>query len=171
MCDIYGAGYYEALGFQPWRVANRVESLSLLQAHIGPYTTFILLRFPPWSHTAKATQGCNPRAVLPMALPLFILPCIHHPPGDFHSPPYARPLRIQIEGPLTSMKRLLPDVPWRLRMGYSEFPQPAGPELARWTFQQLYGRDISQESPDELVVRDEYLGWVIKEPPYTCVTE
>jgi hypothetical protein len=102
-----------------------------------------------------------------MTIPLYIPPCIHTSSGHFHPPPHERPLRIQIEGPLVSIQRLLPHIPWRLRMGYSdsEFPQPAGPELARLAYQQIYMRDVCPEVPGDLVVRDEYLGWVVKEPP------
>lgn len=102
---------------------------------------------------------------LPMALLLYICPCIHDPPGDLHHPPYERPLRIQIEGPLSSIERMLPHIKWPLRMSNCEFPQPAGPELARLAYRQLYGRDPCGETPNELVVRDEYLGWVVKDPP------
>lgn len=100
-----------------------------------------------------------------MALLLYILACIHSPPRHLHPPPYERPLRIQIEGPSVSVERLLPQITWRLRMGFSGFPQPAGPELARLAYQQLYQRDVNPEIPRDLVVRDEYLGWVIKNPP------
>ena len=55
-------------------------------------------------------------------------------------------------------------ITWRLRIGSFEFPQPAGPELANLAYQQLYQRDDSPEIPRDFVVRDEYLGWVIKKP-------
>ncbi|THC90599.1 hypothetical protein EYZ11_009931 [Aspergillus tanneri] len=37
-------------------------------------------------------------------------------------------------------------------------PQPAGPKLARFTYQNIYGRDIWPEIPSDLMVQDEYLG-------------
>lgn len=105
-----------------------------------------------------------------MALQLYILPCRHNPRHDLHPPPHERPLRIQIEGPKVSVERLLPHTSWHLRLGSSPFPQPAGPELARLAYQQLYQRDVGPEVPRDLVVRDEYLGWVVKDKiPLECV--
>ncbi|OTB16994.1 hypothetical protein K445DRAFT_316515 [Daldinia sp. EC12] len=42
-----------------------------------------------------------------------------------------------------------------------KFPQPAGPALARLTYQQIYGRDVRTDVDGDMVVRDEYLGWVM----------
>lgn len=95
-----------------------------------------------------------------MALPLYIPRCIHISPGQYHFPPLNQPLRIQIEGPLIAIKRLLPHIPWRLGLRDRMFPQPAGPELARLTYRTIYGRDSCLEVPGDLVVRDEYLGWM-----------
>jgi hypothetical protein len=102
-----------------------------------------------------------------MALPLHIPPCIHSPAAAHHPPPDEKPLRIQIEGPLTAVKKLLPEVPWRTDMmaGPLVFPQPAGPELAGLAYQSVYGRNPHPEVAGDLVVRDEYLGWLAKVKP------
>lgn len=94
-----------------------------------------------------------------MALPLHIPPCIHKPSARFHPPPPDQPLRIQIEGPLTSIQKLIPHITWDLNFASRPPLQPAAPELARLTYQTVYGRDAS-EVPGDLVVRDEYLGWI-----------
>lgn len=44
------------------------------------------------------------------------------------------------------------------------FPQPAGPELARLAYREIYGQDVRPEVAGDVVVRDEYLGWVIEKP-------
>lgn len=100
-----------------------------------------------------------------MTLPIFIPPCFRTPSGPYHLPPPEKPLRIQIEGPLVAIQRLFPHISWHLDMPNPTFPQPAGPELARLTYQEIYGRDVCAEIPSDLVVRDEYLGWVLGEPP------
>ena len=100
-----------------------------------------------------------------MALPLYIPPCIHTPPGQYHFPPPDQPLRIQSEGPLIAMQRLLPHIPWHLDVLDRTFPQPAGPELARLTYGRIYGREVCLETPGDLVVRDEYLGWMPEKHP------
>ncbi|KGO48616.1 hypothetical protein PEX1_103540 [Penicillium expansum] len=64
-----------------------------------------------------------------MALPLYIPLCIHTPAGRYHLPRSDQPLRIQIEGPLIAIQRLLPDIPWRLDLPGRTLPQLAGPEL------------------------------------------
>lgn len=100
-----------------------------------------------------------------MALPLHIPPCIRDPRHAHHPPPFDKPLRIQIEGPLVSIKRLVPDASWHLTRG-DPVPaiQPAGHALARLTYRCLYGRDPDQDKASGadkcLVVRDEYLGWI-----------
>ena len=99
-----------------------------------------------------------------MGLPLYILPCIRTPHGPFHPPIREQPLRIQIEGPLVAIKRLIPDVPWTLDELTTTFPQPPGCELARLAIQAIYGSGTSRIG--DPVVRDEYLGWA-GEPPYT----
>ncbi|KAL6231090.1 hypothetical protein BDW75DRAFT_53715 [Aspergillus navahoensis] len=100
-----------------------------------------------------------------MALPLYIPPCIHTPPGQDHFPPPDQPPRIQNEGPLIAIQRLLPHMPWHLDLLDRTFPQPAGPELARLTYQRIYGREVCLETPGDLVVRDEYLGWIPEKHP------
>ncbi|PYI07289.1 hypothetical protein BO78DRAFT_469328 [Aspergillus sclerotiicarbonarius CBS 121057] len=103
-----------------------------------------------------------------MALPLYIPPCIHTPADKHHLPPPDQPLRIQIEGPLSAIQRLLPDTPWHLDWDFANptFPQPAGPALAKLAYQQIYGRDVSTDIiPGDLVIRDEYLGWMREKDP------
>jgi hypothetical protein len=100
-----------------------------------------------------------------MALPLYIPPCVHTPADQYHLPPPGQPLRIQIEGPLIAIQRLLPHTPWRLDLQDRTFPQPAGPELARLTYQTVYGRDVCPEIQGDLVVKDEYLGWMPEKRP------
>lgn len=102
-----------------------------------------------------------------MALPLYIPPCIHTPADQHHLPPPSQPLRIQIEGPLIAIQRLLPHTPWHLGFQDRTFPQLAGPELARLTYQTIYGRDVYPEIQDDLVVKDEYLGWMPEKYPDT----
>jgi hypothetical protein len=94
-----------------------------------------------------------------MAFELHIPPCIATPAHPLHSPPPEQPLRIQIEGPLVSIQKLLPDIPWRTEVA-PVFPQPAGPELAKLAYRKIYGREIRPEVVGDMVVRDEYLGWV-----------
>lgn len=96
-----------------------------------------------------------------MALKLYIPPCIHDRPHALHPPPLDRPLRVQIEGPLVSVQKLVPDYSWDLKVGTTDFPQPGGVALAKLAYQVLYGIDIRQEVVGDMVVRDEYLGWVM----------
>jgi hypothetical protein len=100
-----------------------------------------------------------------MALPLYIPQCIHTPTGQYHLPPPDRPLRIQIERPLVGYQRLLPHIPWHLDLLDRTFPQPAGLELARLTYQKVYGQDICPEVPGDMAVPDEYLGWMPEKRP------
>ncbi|RAL08923.1 uncharacterized protein BO97DRAFT_472824 [Aspergillus homomorphus CBS 101889] len=100
-----------------------------------------------------------------MALPLFIPPCIRTPRGQYHLPPPDKPLRVQIEGPLVAIKKLLPHISWCLSLQNRTFPQPAGPELARLTYRAVYGQDVSSEVSGDLVVRDESLGWMPQRRP------
>lgn len=95
-----------------------------------------------------------------MALPLYIRPCRHIPAFKFHPPPLDQPLRIQIEGPLVSIKRLVPEAPWHVDMFNPTYPQPAAPAIARITYQALYGQEPVLDDGTDLVVRDESLGWV-----------
>ncbi|KAI9711060.1 MAG: hypothetical protein M1828_001987 [Chrysothrix sp. TS-e1954] len=95
-----------------------------------------------------------------MAVHLEIPKCLDRPPHRFHFPPPSQPLRIRIEGPLTAVQRLVPNVPWYLDLVRKPFPQPAGPPLAKMTFRQVYGRDVDPSIVGDMVLRDEYLGWV-----------
>lgn len=95
-----------------------------------------------------------------MALKLHIPPCICTPAHPFHLPPWEKPLRIQIGGSPASIEQLLPDVPLIIgRPDTMVFPQSVGPELAKLTYQALYGRAASDQVPGDFVIRDEYLGW------------
>lgn len=95
-----------------------------------------------------------------MALNLHIPPCMRSAAEPRHPPPVDQPLRIQIEGPLSSINKLLPGVEWQLEGVFRPSLQPAGQELARVAFRTIYGHDIRPEIDGDMVVRDEYLGWV-----------
>jgi hypothetical protein len=99
------------------------------------------------------------------ALPLYIPFCIHTPPDRHHLPRHDQPLRIQIEGPLIAIRRLLPHISWHLDIPDRLFPQPAGLALARLTYREIYGRDVCPKLAGDLVVRDEYLGWMPEKRP------
>lgn len=121
-----------------------------------------------------------------MALPLYLPACILNPPHPSHHPPPDKPLRINIEGPIVAIQRLIPGTSAQvLRQGeydYDEpvFPQPAGPTLAKLAYHILYGQrgepaaappgssssSFSSSPADQLVIRDEYLGWLLHERPY-----
>ncbi|KAL3419977.1 hypothetical protein PVAG01_08476 [Phlyctema vagabunda] len=95
-----------------------------------------------------------------MALELFIPPRIHHPRCCLHPPPATRPLRIQIQGPLESIQKLLPKTSW---YGIVHFPQPGRLELATLTHRALYGKEGLEEAADGVpTVRDEYLAWAVE---------
>ncbi|EFY93091.1 hypothetical protein J3459_011436 [Metarhizium acridum] len=98
-----------------------------------------------------------------MALDLYILPCRKDPVHHHHPPPAEKPLRIQIEGPLVAIQRLFPEAEWQIDVFNQIFPQPAGPLLANLTFEKIYGRRARpEEIAGDLVVRDQYLGWVME---------
>lgn len=97
-----------------------------------------------------------------MALPLYIHPCICNPAHPHHPPPRDKPLRICIQGPLESITKLLPDVTWNTKNFIYTFPQQAGPLLANITYRKLYGYDEGEEINADLLVRDEYLAWVME---------
>lgn len=99
-----------------------------------------------------------------MALKLYIPPCIRNPAHPLHPPPLDRPVRVQIEGPLVSIQKLAPDCSWdHLKAAQApDFPQPGGKALAKLTYQALYGTDIREDVPGDMVIRDEYLGWVMQ---------
>ncbi|KAI9667755.1 MAG: hypothetical protein M1821_000572 [Bathelium mastoideum] len=100
-----------------------------------------------------------------MAFELFIPKCTHAPAHELHSPSVERPLRINIEGPLVSIQRLLPNVTWHMETEAPDFPQEGGPALAKLTYETLYERSLDNETGDEVVIRDEYLGWVTESRP------
>ncbi|KAI1742672.1 hypothetical protein F4680DRAFT_23741 [Xylaria scruposa] len=95
-----------------------------------------------------------------MALELHIPPCIHSPAHAFHLPPLDQPLRIQIEGPLTAIQRLVPDASWHVDVMAQVFPMPGAKSLAELTYRALYGADVRSEVARDMVIRDQYLGWV-----------
>ena len=101
----------------------------------------------------------------PQPLELSIPPCIRSPRHPLHPPPVEQPLRIQIEGPLFSIQKLLPGVTWSPDAIFPAFPQPGGPLLATLTYRALYGRDPHPGVPQDMVVRDEYLGWITDPQP------
>ena len=88
---------------------------------------------------------------------LYIPPCVDSPPHQNHPPSLERPLRIHIQGPLVSIKKLLPGVIFHYDDWGKPFPQPAAPQLAELAFQAIYGRPINR---DLLTVRDEYNAWI-----------
>ncbi|KAG9252400.1 uncharacterized protein F5Z01DRAFT_682576 [Emericellopsis atlantica] len=75
-----------------------------------------------------------------MALPLYIPQCIRTAAHPLHPPPIDEPVRIQIEGPLVSVQRLLPEVPWHVDA--------------------VYRQDVRPKIVGDMVIRDKYLGWV-----------
>ena len=94
-----------------------------------------------------------------MSLDLYIPPCTLNPAHPNHPPPLDKPLRIQIQGPLESIQKVLPDLPWHTNHRSRSFPQPAAPKLASATYQALYG---TQGGSSNLIVRDEYMAWVME---------
>lgn len=99
------------------------------------------------------------------ALPLYIPPCLTNPPHRFHPPSLEQPLRIQIEGPLLALQKLLPGVSWHVPHHFPEFSLPGGPELAKLAFRKIYHRDIRPDIAGDMVVRDEYKGWLVEARP------
>jgi hypothetical protein len=97
------------------------------------------------------------------ALPLYIPPCVTKPSHPFHPPPSEQSLRIHIEGPLLALQKLLPEVSWHLTNYSPEFPMPGGPKLAELAFQQIYHRKVRHDVAADMVIKDEYKGWVDKE--------
>lgn len=101
-----------------------------------------------------------------MGYELHIPPCVSNPAHPFHPPPLEKPLRIQIEGPKVAIQKLFPSILWHTDPLALVFPQLASHELARMTYQAVYGRDARPEVATDVVVRDEYLGWVTDVIPY-----
>ncbi|KAJ6016231.1 hypothetical protein N7540_010822 [Penicillium herquei] len=106
-----------------------------------------------------------------MGLPLFISPCLCHKSRQKprhtalqHHPPPDLPVRIHVGGPAIAIERLFPHI-WNLEHGKRTFSQQAGPKLARLTFQTLYERDVCPDVADDMVIRDEYLGWMKETAP------
>lgn len=100
-----------------------------------------------------------------MGFELSIPPCVIDPAHPLHPPPSDKPLRLQIEGPLVAVQKLLPSATWRTDPLALEFPQPAAQELANLAYRAIYGRDARPEVVGDAIVRDEYLGWVMEERP------
>jgi len=94
-----------------------------------------------------------------MALELYIHPYIHNPPHRLHPSPSDKPLRIQIQGPLESIQKLLPNASWHTIV---PFPQPGELKLASLTHKKLYGQEGLGGGDGALAVRDEYLAWVME---------
>jgi len=101
-----------------------------------------------------------------MAFELYIPPCVSATAYPPHPPPLEKALRIQIEGPVVAIQKLLPEISWHTNPLSLVFPQPAGLEIAKLAYQTLYGRDVRPELANDMVVRDEYLGWVTDVTPY-----
>ena len=105
-----------------------------------------------------------------MPLELYIPACINAPACSLHLPPPHKSLRIQIEGPLVSIQKLLPNRTssldeekgpmWPIDVRNLVFPQPGGKLLAELAFKHIYGREARPEIAGDFVLRDEYLGWV-----------
>lgn len=114
------------------------------------------------NHTHSFSIHCFDPSDQP-ALPLYILPsCLAKPPHRFHFPSEAQPLRIQIEGPLIALQKLLPEVSWHVPQS---FPLPGGPKLAELAFRAIYHRNVCLDIPGDMVVRDEYKGLLIEARP------
>lgn len=121
------------------------------------------------------------------ALPLYIRPCLanndeshppttnsenHHrkkPPHNFFPPPSDKALRIQIDGPLLALQKLLPKVSWYIHhhSQLNRFPQAGGIELAKLAFREIYQRDARDDVPGDMVLRDEYAAPLIEARPLT----
>jgi hypothetical protein len=93
-----------------------------------------------------------------MALNLSIPPCIYEPPHANHPPLPHKPLRINIQGPLETIQKLLPNTVWH---PLKSFPQPAGQILANLTHQALYQEDDACTIECNVPIRYEYLSWVM----------
>ena len=100
-----------------------------------------------------------------MAFDLFIPKCTHDPAHELHFPSVERPLRVNIEGPLVSIQRLVPDVTWHTETEVPDFPQKGGPALAKLAYETLYGHSLDETAESEVVIRDEYLGWITESRP------
>lgn len=101
-----------------------------------------------------------------MRFELDIPPCVSGPAHPLHPPPLEKPLRIQIEGPVVAIQRLLPRITWHTSPSALVFPQPAGHELAKLAYQALFRREVRPNVANDVVMRNEYLGWVTDVVPY-----
>ncbi len=86
-----------------------------------------------------------------MAFKLHIPRCISTPAHPLHPPPLEKPLRIQIEGPVVAIDKLLPKLSWHMDPLSLVFPQPAGLEIAKLAYQMVYGRPVRPELANDLV--------------------
>ncbi|KAB8346223.1 hypothetical protein FH972_023268 [Carpinus fangiana] len=95
-----------------------------------------------------------------MALELHIPHCIHSPAHPHHMPPEEKPLRVQIEGLLVSIKKLIPGTEGHVEVRNRVFPHAAGPVLARLAFEKVYGRHPRpREVPGDLTIRDDQIDY------------
>ncbi|KAH7317656.1 hypothetical protein BKA65DRAFT_609389 [Rhexocercosporidium sp. MPI-PUGE-AT-0058] len=104
-----------------------------------------------------------------VSLPLYIPPCLTNPPHHFHPPSPEQPLRIQIEGPLLALQKLLPEVSWHIPHNFPKFPLEGGPKLAELAFRTIYHRDVRPDFAGDMVVRDEYKGWLVEARPIVMI--
>ena len=77
-------------------------------------------------------------------------------------------MRIQIEGPLVSIQKLIPQATWQLDNLTLPFLQPSGRELAKVAYRAIYGCEAREDVVNDMIVRDEYLGW-LQSPPLRYV--
>uniref|UniRef100_A0A8H7NBJ9 Uncharacterized protein n=1 Tax=Bionectria ochroleuca TaxID=29856 RepID=A0A8H7NBJ9_BIOOC len=77
-----------------------------------------------------------------MALELYIPPCLHVPVHPKHPPSVEKPLRIQIEGPLISIQKLVPEAQWHIDIFNEVFPQPAGPFTRKLSVSKTRSRSL-----------------------------
>ena len=128
------------------RIAVRIRETTTLSQPLGLTTTLLQLS------TEKQPTDLD-------ALELFIPPCIHNPRHYFYPPPPTKPLRIQIQGPLESIQKLLPKTSWHKIV---RFPQLGGLELASLTHRALHSKEGLEKADGISAVRDEYLAWAME---------
>ncbi|TVY14154.1 hypothetical protein LARI1_G007782 [Lachnellula arida] len=116
--------------------------------------------------THKYNIHCfHPPPSLQPALPLFIPPYCQNSHHRLHLPSLDQPFRIQVEGPLIAIQKLLPKVSWHTPNHSPIFPLPGGPELAKLAFKTIYCREVDPDVPGDMVIRDEYKGWLREARP------
>lgn len=153
------------IGISPWLLFSCTCTDKYIPSNFH-YLKILALATLTFPLIAPPTAPDQPYYLLltsPMALNLHIPPCIQNPPHPHHPPSVEKPLRISIEGPLSSVKKLLPGIEWQLKR-FGPPRQPAASELAKVAFRTIYGQEIPANVVDDLVVRDEYLGWVQEDP-------